>query len=61
MFKANKDDEEAEEIDKDICAITKQRNHKIRTVNRAYANQIDAAFGNVFDGLIRTSLRASTL
>lgn len=60
-FEANEDDEEAEEMDEDIRAMIEQRNHKTRTVNRAYANQIGAAFGNVFDGLIRTSLRASTL
>lgn len=60
-FEANEDDEEAEEMDEDIRAMIEQRNHKTRTVNRAYANQIGAAFGNVFDGLIKTSLRASTL
>ena len=60
-FETNDDDEDAEEMDEDIRAMTKQRNHKTRTVNRAYANQIGATFGNVFDGLIRTSLRASTL
>lgn len=60
-FEANEDDEEAEEIDEDVRAMTKQRNHKTRTVNRAYANQTGAAFGNVWDGLIRTALRASTL
>ncbi|KAI7184618.1 hypothetical protein KC316_g7665 [Hortaea werneckii] len=49
-FEANDDDEDAEEIDEDVRAMTKQRNHKTRTVNRAYANQIVASFGNVFDG-----------
>ena len=54
-------DEDAEEIDEDIRIMTKQRNHTTRTVNRAYANQNNANFGNVWDGLIRRSLRASTL
>lgn len=60
-FEANDDDEDAEEMEEDIRAMTKQRNHKTRTVNRAYANQTGASFGNIFDGLIRTALRASTL
>lgn len=60
-FKANNDDDEAEEIDEDIRAITKQFNYKTRTVNQAYADQIGASFGNVFDGMIRTASRASTL
>jgi superfamily II DNA helicase RecQ len=54
-------EEDAEEIEDDIKAMTKQRNHTSRTVNRAYVNQNDASFGNVWDGLIRRSLRASTL
>lgn len=41
--------------------MTKQRNHKTRTVNRAYANRAGSAFGNVWDGLLRINLRASTL
>ncbi len=53
--------EEAEEIDADIRAMTSQRNHSTRTVNRAYANQQGSSFGNVWDGLIRRNLRASTL
>lgn len=60
-FEANEDNEEAEAMDEDIRIMTKQRNHKTRTVNRAYANQIGASFGGVFGGLIRTALRASTL
>ena len=55
------DDEDAEEVEADIRAMTKQRNHSTRTVNRAYANQHSANFGNVWDGLIRRNLRASTL
>jgi superfamily II DNA or RNA helicase len=55
------DDEDAEEIEADIRAMTRQRNHTTRTVNRAYANQHNANFGNVWDGLIRRNLRASTL
>jgi Orsellinic acid/F9775 biosynthesis cluster protein D/Helicase conserved C-terminal domain len=54
-------DGDAEEIDVDIRTMTQQRNHTTRTVNRAYANQQNANFGNVWDGLIRKNLRASTL
>ena len=53
--------EEAEEIDADIRAMTSQRNHSTWTVNRSYANQQNNSFGNVWDGLIRRNLRASTL
>ena len=60
-FEADNEDEDAEEMESDIRAMTKQRNHKTRTVNRAYANHISANFGNVWDGLVRTGLRASTL
>jgi superfamily II DNA helicase RecQ len=61
LFEADDADEDAEEMEDDIRAMTKQRNHKTQTVNRAYANQTGAAFGNVWDGLIRMALRASTL
>lgn len=37
-FDPNEDDEDAEEIDATIRGMTEQRNHKTRTVNRAYAN-----------------------
>jgi superfamily II DNA helicase RecQ len=60
-FEINPDDEDAEEIESDIRILTKMRNHKVRTANRAYANQTGASFGNVWDGLIRMGLRASTL
>jgi superfamily II DNA helicase RecQ len=60
-FEEDKEDEDAEEMEVDIRAMTKQRNHKTQTVNRAYANQTGATFGNVWDGLVRTALRASTL
>ncbi|KFZ20411.1 hypothetical protein V501_00159 [Pseudogymnoascus sp. VKM F-4519 (FW-2642)] len=53
--------EEAEEIDADIRAMTSQRNYSTWTANRAYANQQNSSFGNVWDGLIRRNLRASTL
>jgi 2-oxo-4-hydroxy-4-carboxy--5-ureidoimidazoline (OHCU) decarboxylase len=53
--------EEAEEIDTDVRAITSQRNHSTWTINRAYANQQNNSFGNVWDGLIRRNLRVSTL
>ncbi|KAK0924951.1 hypothetical protein LTR29_018106 [Friedmanniomyces endolithicus] len=61
VFEANDQDEDAEEVDDNIRIMTRQRNHKTQTVNRAYANQIGAAYGNVWDGLIRMGLRASTL
>ena len=61
LFDAEDDDEDAEEMEDDVRAMTRQRNHKTQTVNRAYANQTGAAFGNVWDGLIRMTLRASTL
>lgn len=60
-FEIDADDEDGEELEQDIQALTKQRNHKTRTVNRAYANQTGATFGNVWDGLIRMGLRASTI
>ncbi|KAJ6437026.1 purine-cytosine permease [Purpureocillium lavendulum] len=53
--------EDAEEIDDDVRAMTKQRNHSTRTVNRAYSNQQGASFGGVWDGLVRRGLRASIL
>lgn len=60
-FEPDDDDEDAEEIEDNIRIMTRQRNHKTRTVNRAYANQTGATFGNVWDGLVRMGLRASTL
>lgn len=60
-FEEDNNDEDAEEADTDIRIMTKQRNHKTRTVNRAYANQSGPTFGNVWDGLLRMNLRASTL
>ena len=60
-FEADEEDEDAEEMEENIRAMTRQRNHKTQTVNRAYANQTGATFGNVWDGLIRMGLRASTL
>ncbi|KAJ9620298.1 hypothetical protein H2203_008063 [Taxawa tesnikishii (nom. ined.)] len=47
-FEVNEDDEDAEEMEEDIRAMTRQRNHKTRTVNRAYANQTGATFGNLY-------------
>ncbi|KAK0822265.1 hypothetical protein LTR73_009357, partial [Friedmanniomyces endolithicus] len=46
LFEADDDDEDAEELEDDVRAMTRQRNHKTQTVNRAYANQTGAAFGN---------------
>ncbi len=37
-FEADDEDEDAKEIEEDIRAMTRQRNHKTRTVNRAYTN-----------------------
>lgn len=34
-------------MEESIRAMTKQRNYKTQTVNRAYANQTGAAFSNV--------------
>ncbi|KAK4902397.1 hypothetical protein LTR49_027085 [Elasticomyces elasticus] len=52
-------DEDGEEIEADIKIMTEQRNHKTRTVNRAYANNTpsSATFANVYDGLVRKGLR----
>ncbi|KAK0767539.1 hypothetical protein LTR59_018288, partial [Friedmanniomyces endolithicus] len=45
-FAADSDDEDAEEMDDTIKTMTKQRNQKTQTVNRADANQTGASFGN---------------
>ena len=60
-FEIDPDDEEGEEVEDDIRILTRMGNHKVRTANRAYANQTGPNFGNVWDGLIRMGLRASTL
>jgi len=60
-FEEDEDDEDAEEANQEVRIMTRQRNHKTRTVNRAYANQAAPTFGNVWDGLLRMNLRASTL
>lgn len=60
-FDADDDEEDAEEMDPVIRSMTDQRNHKTRTVNRAYANQTGAVFSNLWDGKVRMGLRASTL
>lgn len=60
-FEEDPDDEDAEEVDNEVRIMTRQRNHKTRTVNRAYANQTASTFGNVWDGLLRMNLRASIL
>jgi hypothetical protein len=52
---------EAEEIDADIRAMTSKRSYSTWTVNRAYTNQQNSSFSNVWNGLIRRNLRASTL
>lgn len=60
-FDPEDDDDDAEEIDQTIRSMTEQRNHKTRTVNRAYANQAGAVFANLWDGKVRMGLKASTL
>lgn len=60
VFDADAGDD-SEEIELDIQAMTKQRNHTAWTVNRAYANEYNSNFGNVWDGLIRKNFRASML
>lgn len=44
---ADDDDEDGEQMDQVIQNMTRQRNHKTKTVNRAYANQVGAAFSNL--------------
>ena len=46
-FDPDDSNEDAEEIDLIIRSMTNQRNHKTRTVNRAYANQAGAVFSNL--------------
>jgi len=62
-FELDSHDSDGEEIEEDIQAMTHQRNHRTRTVNRAYANTTLSSnpFANLYDGLIRKSLRASQL
>jgi hypothetical protein len=60
-FDPDDGDEDAEEIEPTIRSMTDQRNHKTRTVNRAYANQAGAVFSNLWDGKVRMGLQASTL
>ena len=60
-FDPDEGDEDAEEIDPIVRSMTVQRNHKTRTVNRAYANQTGAVFSNLWDGHIRMGLQASKL
>jgi superfamily II DNA helicase RecQ len=60
-FDPDEGDEDAEEMDATIRGMTEQRNHKTRTVNRAYANQTGAVFSNLWDGKVRMGLQASTL
>ncbi|KAK3614139.1 hypothetical protein LTR56_027447 [Elasticomyces elasticus] len=61
LFEVDDDDEDTEKMENDVQAMTRQDIHKTRTVNRAYADPKGAAFGNVWDRLIRKALRASTL
>jgi superfamily II DNA helicase RecQ len=60
-FDADDEDEDAEEMDEAVQIMTRQRNHKTQTVNRAYANQTGAVFSNLWDGQIRMGLKASNL
>lgn len=60
-FDPDNGEEDAEEVDPIVRSMTDQRNHKTRTVNRAYANQAGAVFANLWDGKVRMGLQASTL
>jgi superfamily II DNA helicase RecQ len=60
-FEPDDGDDDAEEMDLNVRSMTNQRNHKTRTVNRAYANQTGAVFSNLWDGKVRMGLQASTL
>lgn len=60
-FDPDDGEEDAEEADPIVRSMTDQRNHKTRTVNRAYANQAGAVFANLWDGKVRMGLQASTL
>lgn len=60
-FDPDEGDEDAEETAPIVRIMTDQRNHKTRTVNRAYANQAGAAFSNLWDGKVRMGLQASRL
>ncbi|KAM0714674.1 hypothetical protein Q7P37_003053 [Cladosporium fusiforme] len=60
-FDPDEGDEDAEETAPIIRIMTDQRNHKTRTVNRAYANQAGAVFSNLWDGKVRMGLQASKL
>jgi superfamily II DNA or RNA helicase len=48
-------------MDEVVRTMTRQRNHKTQTVNRAYATQTGSVFSNLQDSQIRMGLRASTL
>ncbi len=62
-FETDEADEGSEEIAPDVRTMTKQRNHRTRTVIRAYANRApwSTMLANLYDGLTRRSLRASQL
>ena len=60
-FDPDDGDEDAEEMETIVRSMTDQRNHKTRTVNRAYANQAGTVFSNLWDGKVRMGLQASTL
>jgi hypothetical protein len=55
-FNPDEGDEDVEEMDVTIRGMTEQRNHKTRTVNRAYANQTGAVSSNLWDGKVRMGL-----
>lgn len=54
-------EEDTEEIDPTFRSMTEQRDHKTRTVNRAYINHTGAPFVNLRDEKVRMGLQASTL
>ncbi|KAK5689251.1 hypothetical protein LTR17_026395 [Elasticomyces elasticus] len=51
-FEVDEEDKDADEVEEDVRAMTRKRNHKTWGVNRAYTNNARATFGDVWDGLI---------
>ena len=61
VFREDKEDGDAGEKDMDIRAMTRQRDHETRIMDRAYANQTRASFAGVWGGLVHIGVRAPTL
>lgn len=60
-FDPDEGEGDAAEIDPTIRSMTEQRDHKTRTVSRAYINHTGAPFVNLRDEKVRMGLQASTL